>query len=335
MILKEVELVRDAYELEISKLRPTVEKRVNQLLKERDARVAKMNRTMDNELRAKESERERRERELQKLELSRAEYLKKRETRRKRRDKIGETVWEHRIRVYENRIEEVRSRIRIISEFVEKTRKQEDTDMEKLRYGFQALIDQEKKKITDLEILRDRSIEAKQMETEKLRQAKIRISGQIENLLERIQAKEGELRKLAISWQPDDVTLLCLPFYFICYQTGEKTQFQIFPPLRVASSQGIVKTLKKTIRSLRPSSTLTFLQSRSKTLNKMFDLVLEEKMKSDKVFSEGLLQSADSSNVMLRQNFRQTLMKGLEELRAKEWISQSQEEELIKAYASA
>lgn len=336
MILKEIELTREAYELEISKFRPTVEKRIDRLLKERDARMAKMNRIADNESRVKERERERRERELQRLELSKAEYLKKRETRKRRRDKIGETVLEHRIHAYENRIEEAKSRIQVLSEFIEKTRKQKETDTEKLRYGFQTLIDQEKNKILDIEILRNRNIEAKHTEIAKLRQATIQIANQIENLIERKRTQEGEIRKLAILWKFDDATLLCLPLYFICYQAGRKTQFQVFPPLKVTNPEGIVKTLQKTIRSLRPSSTLAFfLQPRSKALSKMLDSVFEEKMKSDKVFSESLLQSAASSNILARQNFKETLVKGVEELRAKEWISPSQGEALIKAYASA
>ncbi len=335
MILKEIEFVREAYEHEISKFRPAVEKRVDQLLKERDARITKMNRILGNELRAKEGERERRERELQRLELSRADYLKRRETRKRRRDKIGETVWEHRIRIYENRIDEAKSRIRVLSEFIEKTRRQKDADTDKLRYGYQALIDQEKKKITDIEIQRDRNMEAKQMEIDKLKQATISIIGQIETLMERKRMQEGELKKLAIPLQFEDATLLCLPFYFICYQAGEKTQIQVFSPFKVTSSQGIVKTLQKTIRSLRPSSTLAlFLQSRSRALTKMFDFVFEEKMKSDKILSESLLQSAASSNVLTRHNFKETLMKGVKELKAEEWISQSQGEALINVYAS-
>jgi hypothetical protein len=336
MILKEIELTREACELEVSKFRPAVEKRVDQLLKERDAKMAKMNQSMDNELRARERERERRERELQRLELSRAEYMKKRETRKRRRDKIGETVWEHRIRVYENRIEEARSRIRVLSEFIGKSRKQKETDTEKLRYGFQALIDQEKRKITDIEIQRDRNTEAKQTENARLKQATIQIIGQIEALIERKRAQEQELKELAIPWQPEDATLLCLPFYFVHYQAGRKTQFQVFAPFKVTSSEGIVKTLQKTIRSLRPNSALpVFLQPRSKALSKMLDSAIGEKMKSDKVFSESLLQSAVSSNVLIRQNFKETLVKGVEELRAEHWLSQSQGEDLIKAYTSA
>jgi len=333
MILKEVEFTREAYEIEIAKFRPTVEKKVDQLLKERDARIGKMNRIMENELRAKERERERRERELQRLEINRADYLKRRETRKRRHDKLGVTHWEHRIRVHENKIDELKARIRALSEFIEKTRRQNEDDTEKLRYGYQALIDQEKKKIIEIEVQRDRSVDAKKTEIEKLRLATGRIASQIEELVERKREQEKELKKAAIPWQSEDVTLLCLPFYLVSYQVQKKTQLQIFPPFRVMSSEGIVKALQKTIRSLRPGSRVNlFLQSRSKALSKMLDFVFEEKMKSEKAFSESLLQAAASGNVLGSRSFKELLTKGVEQLMAEGWMSQRQGDALIKAY---
>jgi len=336
MILKEIECVRGDYEVEISKIRPAVERMVNQLLKERDARIAKMNRIMENDVKVKERERERRERELQRLELGRASYLKRLEARKRRKDKIGVTHWKHRIRVYENKIEETKARLHALSDFIEKTRNQNKADTEKIRYGYQALIDQEKKKIIDIEIQRDRSVEAKQMEIERLKLATNRIIGQIEGLIAQKQEEGASLKKLAIPLQFEDATLVCLPLYLACYHVGNKTQFQIFPPFRVVGSNGIVKTLRKTISGLRPSSRINLLlQPRSKALSKMLDFVFEEKMKSDKAFGEGLLQSATSGNVLERQNFKETLEKGIKELKAEGWISQNQAEALINTYTHA
>jgi len=334
MILREVEYAREAYEIEISELRPTVEKKVDQLLRERDARIAKMNRIAQNELKTRERERERRERELQRLELNKADFLKRRDARKRRHDKIGETHWEHQIRIDENKIKEVKSKVRALSEFIEKTRRQNEADTEKLLYGYQGLIDQERKKITEIEFQRDSKVETKQKEIETIRLATSRIVSQIEELINRKREQEEELRKLAITWQFEDVTLLCLPFYLVCYQTEKKTQFQAFPPVKVLSSEGIVKTLQKTIRSLRPASGLKlFLQPRSTALSKMLDSVLKEKMDSDKAFSESLLQAAASGNILVKQNFRETLTRGVEELRAEDWISPREEDVLIKAYA--
>lgn len=332
MILKEVELTREAFEAEVSKFRPAVEKEVEQLLKERDARIAKMNRIMQNDLKARERERERRERELQRLEIGKAENLRRRETRKRKHDKIGEIRWQHRIKVYENRIEETKSRIHALSEFIEKTRRQGEADVERLRYGYQALIDQERRKIVDIEVERDRVVAVKQEEIEQLKVGASRIASQIEELSEQKRRQQDGLGNLAMPMQLDDVTLLCLPFYLASYQAGGKTRFQVFPPFSVKSSEGIVKTLKRTISLGSVSRLKLFLEPKSKVLSKMLHLVLDERMKSDKAFNESLLKAAASCNVLERRSLKDALTRGISELKAEGWINQSQGDALIKAY---
>jgi len=333
MILKEVEFTREVYEGEISKMRPVTEKKVDQLQKDRDARMTKMNRVIENELKEKEREREKRERELQGLELQRADFIRRRETRKKRRDKIGIAHWEHRIQVHENKIREIKKRTDALSEFIEKTRKQNEADIKKIRNGYQELIDQEKKKITDIEAQRDINVKSKHREIETLRIATSHIANQITELINRKLEKAKELKELPIPWQFEDPSLLCLPFYLVGYQIKNKTQLQIFPPFRVMSSKGIVKTLQKTLAGFRPASGVNlFLKPRSKVLNEMLDFALKTKTKSDKAFGESLRQAVASGNILRGQKFKETLIKGLEELKAEGWTNQKEAEALIKIY---
>jgi len=333
MVLKEIELTREAYDDKISELRPAVERKVDQLQKERDAEIAKMNRTIENKLKAKERERERRERELQRLELQKADFDRRRGERKRKHDKIGLTRWEHRIRVCENRIREVKKRISDLTEFIEKTRRQNEADVEKLRHSYQELIDQEKNEITSLEVQRDKNVESKQKEIEAFKLATSQIVDQIEELINRKRKREKELKELAIPWQMEDASLLCLPFYLVGYQTGKKTQLQIFPPFRVTSSKGIVETFKKTLIGFRPAlGVKLFLQPRSKVLSKMLDFALKKKTKSDKAFREALRQAAASANILVGHMFRDTLIKGLEELKAEGLIGQKEVNALIKVY---
>ena len=332
MIAKEVESTREAFEVEISKFRPAVEKKVERLLRERDSRLVKVNRVVQNALRTRESERERRERELQRLELSKADYLRRRESRKRRHDKIGEAQWKHRIKAYEKRAEETKSRIRSLSEFIEKIRRQGEADAERLRYGYQALIDQEQRKMVDIEVRRDKITEAKQEEIEKLKVATGQIVDQIDQLVEKEKRREEELGKLAMPMPIEDITLVCLPFYLASFQTTGMAEFQVFAPFSVVGSEGFFKTFQKTI-SLSPGSRLKLLlQPKFKDLGKVLDLVLGERMKSDKIFYEALLQVASSYNVLERQNFSEELAKGVKELVAEGWINRSQGESLIRTY---
>jgi len=332
MILKEAAFTRDAYDAQIAEIRPVVEKKTDQLLSERDTRIAKMNRIAENELRAKEREKERRERELQKLELGIADFVKKREARRRKHDKIGEAHWEHRIRTNENKIDEVKAKIRALVEFVEKTRKQNESDAEKAKQGYQWVIDNERRRLTDLEYQRDDAVGAKQRETETLKLATNRIAEQIEELAARKKEEAEELTRLGIPSQFDDATLLCLPLYLIGFRTENETQFHVFPPVKVMSPEGVVAAIRKKLGGLRAASKVKlFLQPRSKALSKMLDFALKERLKSDKAFSENLSETAISNDVMLKDNFKELLTRGVSELKVEGWITQK-EEALIKAY---
>jgi len=332
MILKEDNFVHETYEAQIAELKPLVETKTDQLLKERDARIANMSKIAQSELKVKEREKERRERELQKLALSEADFVRKREARRRRNDKIGEARWEHRIRVNKNRISEVKARTRALAESIEKASKQNDADTEKLRQGYRWLIDQERRKITDIEFQRDEAVEAKRKEIEALKLGTGQIAGQIEQLGVGKRKEAEELKTLAISSQFDDVTLLCVPLYLVCYRTEETTQFHIFPPAKVMSLEGVLAAIRKKLGGIRPVYNVRlFMQPRSRTLSKMLDLAVKEKVKSNRAFSESLREAAVTSNILLKDKFKETLLRGVNELKAEGWIAQK-EEDLIKAH---
>jgi hypothetical protein len=332
MILKEISNTREIYDTQIAQLKPAVEKKLDQLVDERDGRVAKMSRIRDTELRGKESEKARRERELQKLELSEADLVKKREARRRRHDKVGEAHWEHRIRANENRTDEVKARIRAMAAFIEKTRRQVEEDIEKMRQGYQWLIDQETRKITEVETQRDEAVGVKQREIEALKLVAKKIGEGISELGVKKREEAEELRRLTVAHQFDDVTLLCLPFYLAAYQTEDKMRFQVFSPVRVLSSDGVMATIRKKLGDFRAASRASlFLQPRSKTVNRMLDSMVEEKMKSDEAFNKDLIEAAASSNIMLKDSFKETMIKGVAELKAEGWVT-PKEEDSVKAY---
>jgi hypothetical protein len=334
MILKEAESIKDTYEAEISRIRPAIEKKLDQLEKERDARIAKMNRTTENDLKTREREREKCESELQKLVLNKANYERRLETRKKRHDKIGATYWERRVKVDENKIREIRSRIRSLTEYIEKMRKQNESDVEKLRFAYQDLLDREKRKISEVEFQRDEKVEAKQQEIDLLRNETREITSQLGRLIAKKREQETEIGKLAVPLNFDEATLICVPFYIVCYRAGKTTQFEIFPPVKLVSSAGFVKTLQETIRSLRPTSGFAaFSQPMSRPLSNMLCSVLGKRMKSGKEFNENLLKTASSNSILDRQDLRQALKKGVEELRIVGLISSRQGDTLLKTYA--
>lgn len=334
MVMKEAESVRTAFATEISRIRPAIEKKLDQLEKERDTRLAKMSRATQNDLKTREREREKCESELQKLELNKANYETRLETRKRRHDKIGAAHWERRVKVDDNRIAEVRSRIRSLTEFIEKERKQNESDVEKLRFAYQDLIDRERRKISEIEFQRDEKIRIKQQEIDLLQNETREITNQLGRLIARKHEQEAEIDNWTVPLSLDEPTLICIPFYLAGYRTTGTTQLEIFPPVKLVSSAGIVRTLQKTIRNLRPSSGLAaFSQPRCKSLSKMLGSIVGKEMKSEREFYERLMKVASSSNILERLDFKETLNKGVEELKVVGWISSREGDALLRMYA--
>jgi len=333
-ILREIEIVNETFKEEVDRVKPVVEKKVELLLKERDAKIEKMNRAAEAELNAKLREKERRQRELEKLELNRAEYKKRLDIRRSRHDKIGVARWEHSLRTCENKISKVKERIHDISRHIEKVYKQNQEGINKLKYGYQTLIDRERKKIADIEVSLRSVTKAKEGESEKLRLMTRRIVSLIEQMAEQKILQAAELKSLTIPWKLEQVTLLGVPFYLVGYKAEDKLHYRVYLPLRVMSSEGIVKKIEKTLLSFRLASRIKLLlQPRSKTLNKMFNIVLEEKMKTDRTLEESLRELGMSNNLLMKADFKEALTKGVEELKAEGWIKQEEGAILIKMYA--
>lgn len=333
-ILREIELVNEAFKEEVDRVKPLVEKKVESLLKERDAKIEKMNRVAEAELNAKLREKERRQRELEKLELNYTEYKKRLEVRRSRHDKIGAARWEHSLRICENKISEVKERMHHLSRYIEKIRRQNQEGIDKLKYGYQTLIDSERKKITDIEASRESVTKAKESENEKLRLMTQHIISLIEQLAEQKRLHAAELKSLTIPWKPEQVTLLGVPFYLVGYKAEDKLRYRVYPPLRVMSSEGIVKKIEKTLLSFRLVSRIKLLlQPRSKTLNKMFNTILEEKMKTDNAFKGSLRELGVSNNLLKNSDLKEALTKGVAELQSEGWIKQEEGTVLIKMYA--
>jgi hypothetical protein len=333
-ILHEIELTNKVFEEEIGKVEPVVEKKVGLLLKERDAKIEKMNKAAEVELNARLREKEKRQRELEKLELKRVEYRGKLDVRRSRHDKVGVTRWKQSIRIYDNRIFKVKQAIHNLSEYIENIRMQNQEDTNKLKYDYQASIDIERKKIIDIKISQESVTKAKEIENEKLRLLTSHIVGLIEQLKEQKSLHAAELKSLTIPWQPQQVTLLGVPFYLVGYKTGGKYLYSVYPPLRAMSSEGIVKKIEKALLSFSLESRINLLsQPRSKALSKMLSITLEEKMKTDRTFEEKLRELGASSNLLADPNFKEALNDGLEELKTEGWIKPEEGSILIKTYA--
>jgi len=333
-ILSEIELANETFKLQIDEIKPRVDKKVGLLLKERDKQIERMNRTTETELNAKLREQERRLSELKRLEFSRTEYKRRLEIRRGGHDRVGVARLEHSLRIRENKISEVKERIHNLTRYIDKIRQQNHEDINKLKYNYQTLIDRESKQVTDIEASLESVVQTKNNESQKLQQLTTRIVNLIQQLMDQKRLQAAELKNLTIPWKSEQIALIAAPFYLVGYRSKEKFHYSVYPPLRVMSSEGLVKKIEKTLLSFRLSSRIKLLlQPRSKALSKVFNIDFEEKMKIDKTLEEKLRELGMSNNLMKNAGFQKAIAEGVKELKGEGWIKQEEGTNLIKTYS--
>ncbi|MFB0567317.1 MAG: hypothetical protein ACETVM_01865 [Candidatus Bathyarchaeia archaeon] len=333
MILREIEHVRELYETKIAPLRPIVEKKIEKLFLKRDAKTAKLDKSIERKLTARLKEKRRHERELERVERNLIEYKKRRKNSKRRGNDISASKWEHRIQVYQNKLSETRRKLRSVSELIEQIRKQGELDVQKVNNDYQLLIESEKRKILDIEASRELEIESGKKQIEEMKAEASNIVEQIWRLIELKRSEAIRIKEATIPHRIEETMLLCLPFYLVRYETKEKTRYLMFPPAVVMDFKGIVRKLQKAIHRFSLQSRIKLLlRSKSTALDKMLRKVLLEKIRRVNTLEKAVYELGVSNNVLHSSGFKEILSKGIEELRKEGWISQEEKEALLETY---
>ncbi|MFQ6086834.1 MAG: hypothetical protein ACE5OV_02325 [Candidatus Bathyarchaeia archaeon] len=333
MILREIEHVRELYETKIAPLRPIVEKKVEKLFSKRDAKIARLDKSIERKLTARLRERGRHERELERLERSLIEYKKRRKMSKRRGDDISASKWEHRVKVYQNKLSQTRKKLRSVSEVIEQIQKQGELDIQKVKTDYQLLIENERRKILDIEASRELEIESRKSQIEEVKAEASTIVEKIWRLIELKRSEASRIKEATIPHRIEETTLLCMPFYLVRYETEEKSRYLMFPPVVAMDFKGIVKKLQKAIHRFSLQSRIKLLlRSKSTALEEMLRKVLLKKIRSDNTLEKAVYELGVSNNILHSSGFKDTLTKGIEELRNEGWISREEKDVVLQTY---
>ncbi|RLI46356.1 hypothetical protein DRO69_03250 [Candidatus Bathyarchaeota archaeon] len=332
-IASEVEQIKETFEKKLSHIKSEVDKKIEKLTTERNAKTKRIFKASEKELKVALKEKERYEQKLEKLERDKRVYQKRKQIRKRKGDEAGVTYWEHKIKVCKNKISEVKGKLKVLSRFIENTRKQGELGIKKLNDSYQEMIVRERKKVSDIEALRDSQIKMTQKEIEELKSETSAITNLIEQLIEQKRLHASQLKNLTIPWKPEKVTLINVPFYVFRYETEKKSRYHMHPPVVAMGYEGIIRKIQKVIWSFSLESRIKLLlHPRSEALEKMFTSMFAEKIRKDKAFGEIVYKAGSSNNLLNTKDFREVLAKGMEELKVEGWISQEEKDAILKAY---
>jgi len=332
-ILREIEHVQELYEAEIAPLKPIVEKRIEELFLKRDAKISKLDKSLERRLTARLKEKRRHEGELERLERNLIEYRKRRKMSKRRGDNLSTSKWEHRMKTHQNKLSETRRKLQSVSDMIGQIRKQSEFDVQEVKNEYQRLIENERRQILDLEASRKLEVDSKEKQIEGMKAEASAIVEQIWRLVELKKSEASRIDEVTIPHRVKAVTLLCLPFYLVRYETEEDVRYLTVPPVIAMDFKGIVRTLQKAVHRFSLQSRIKLLlRSKSAALENMLGKVLVPKIRSDKTLEENICELGVSNNILYSSGLKDALAKGIEELRNEGWVSQEEKEALLKTY---
>ncbi len=332
-IASEIEQIKETFEKKISRIKSEVDKRIEQLTTERNAKTKKIFETSEKELKGALKEKEKHEQKLEKLERNKRVYQKRKQIRKRKGNEAGVVYWDHKIKVCKNKISETKGKLKVLLQFIENTRKQSELGIKKLNYSYEGTIAKERKKVLDVENLRDSQIKMTQKEIEELMLETSSITNLIGQLIEQKRLHASQLKELTIPWRPKKTTLINVPFYVFRYETETKSRYHVHPPAVAMGYEGIIRKIQKVIWSFSLESRIKLLlHLKSKALEEMFISRFAEKMRNDKALLEVVHRIGSLNNLLNTENFGEALAKGMEELKVEGWITQEEKDTILKVY---
>lgn len=331
---RELEEIQEDFREKISAVTNEVNEKIQELEKERDEKIQRIIGTKVMGMGEKISEKKKLEKELLTLEQNKNEYKTRRNLRKLKKDKVGETRWNTRLRSTQKQISTLNQKIKTLSSVIIRYEKETEKIKEKLISSYEELISEEGKKILLLESSRDNRIREQNEEIQKFNQAAQIITDKIEKLVDQLRECSQVIEESAIPWKIETLTLINVPFYAIRYENGNKIKFLLRSPVIAQDYQGLTVKIRRTLRSYSLESRINILlKPRSRSLEKTFD-AYEAKVSGDQEAERTFNQLCSLHNLLSSVNFKERISRGLGELEAEGWIKSDEKETILKTYAT-
>jgi hypothetical protein len=331
---QELGLIKEKHEAKIAAVRAKVEEKTKLLKEERDGKTETVATGAKREVERVREEKRKWEQELAKLERDKSEFAKRKEIRRRMKDEVGETRWNVRLQEVKNRIATVKGKIKTLSSFVDRSNKETEKTIRSIHEAYRKLMDREAKKLRDLESRRDSELEKKEKEIADLQTDTTAIQDEIKQLAHRKREHADLLKRAAIEWKAETLTLVQLPIYLIQFETDRGKRIRIYPPVVPGTPGGLLAKIRKTLKGYSLQSKMqALLKPRSRAIESMLDN-FERRLNQDEDLQRSLSPVSAANNLLASSKFKEQLRTGINKLEAEGWVDPDEREAILRTYAT-
>ncbi len=322
MILNELEWLREKWVTERSTLELEVNKNVKNLTAKLEATTKEIFQINEKRTRILEKKREKRLRNLRKLNLRKDLVRDRDKTTRYKKGSKRKTRWAYELERIEREISIIETDIKANNEIINKIKREGEREINKAEKQTRNTIAKEEEKIKTLDKLYTAKVENKKEKMKKIGSKSATIKKNLETLKSEIKNEETQFRTcITFECKLKNPILIKIPFYLVKYAKGKKERYEVFSPMDPVENKGITGGLKRVLSLVSETKLTRSVRPKSKKLHTTFCSILKKKTKSEKEFQELIARVFRDYNLLELEGFEETLVKGLEEITNKNWIS--------------
>jgi len=327
-IRERIKEIKKEFDEKIANLESSLTKKTSRIRKRYDKEITTRTKEIESKLHRLHQERVKLEKTVQsanaKINRCEAEIR----SSRFKKDEAGELRWKEEIENCRKKISMLEKSITELDKEIEDATAAKKQEILKLRSECDEKVEEAMSVVRDTEAARDAKIRMSKQTIESLEDSTKAIVDQIDSLIEAKRAALEKLKGMGIMKRIREYALVRLPFYLVCYQEKLENRYDLYPP-SIAGRMGILTKFKGVLGVKKAKS---ILEPRSKTIETLLDSILPF-IEQNPVFGKEMMDAGIEANILRTRDLRKGISKGLEELEAEGWISESESRTLSEFLA--
>ena len=244
---------------------------------------------------------------------------------RRHNRKRSEHQWNLKLKRLNTKLSTFHHHIQVNTRRIRDSENAQKLELARQRIQCLARIASANKKFRDLEGSEQAEIIMKRQEIATLEHVSRYITKAMQETIQKKRLFNAQFDEIALPRGRNSYRLVYIPFYLLRYEKGERKRYDLYPP-SIAGDIGLLTKMKGSIGAAKVKA---MLQPRSEAISKFFNQIpalLEKKPMLEKSLTEEGIRNS----ILLQNNMRTSVRKGLEELKDRNWISKNELQKISK-----
>jgi len=322
--------IKEKFDVKINAQQELIEPKVNLIKEQYDHKLIQSKKSFDKKRlpiqKTKVKLEKSKKRALEKIEKCKLEAKSCSE----RDNYVGEDKWKEKANETKKELSEIENQLKNTEKELENLEESKSLEIFNLRSELETKTKEVQQPLLELESSRDAEVLMCQQEIEELENQTKLIIDQVGRTVKLRETSIDNFAKLGIKRDSEHkgIALFYVPFYLVCYEVDSKKRYLFLPPSE-ANAFGFSTKLKS---ALGKAKIKQLLVPRFELITSLMD-ALKVMVHQNTVFETEMREMGEKANILKESSTRESIQKGLENIRKEGWISEKEKQELSQKIA--